>query len=98
MWQSMSIGRPVAGTGQTLAVGATAATSTAFGSQTYAIHVSSLANCHIRVGSTPTAVATDLLLKASDPPLIIHVAPNEKLSVIQDGTSTGNLTLIELTN
>ena len=45
----------------------------------------------------PVAVATDMLIKASDPPWVIKVAPGEMIAVIQDGASTGTLNISEQT-
>lgn len=90
--------RPVPGTGQNVSIGASSAASTAFGAQTRAILVSALGNCHVRIGSSPTAVATDTLVKSSDPPVVFGCGPGDKLAVIQDGAATGNLNITELTN
>lgn len=81
--------------GQNLTFGAASVTSTAFGTQTYAIRVSCItSNCHVRIGSV--AVATDMLVKASDPPQYISARPGETLSVIQDAAG-GTLNVVELT-
>ncbi len=81
--------------GQNLAFGAASITSTAFGSQTYAIRVSALtANCHVRLGAS--AASTDMLIKYTDQPQYISVRPGETLSVIQDAAA-GTLNVVELT-
>lgn len=90
--------RPVAGTGQTLAIGAASVASTAIPVGTFYVRLSSTGNCHVQVGTAPTAVSTDMLVKASDPPAFIRVQPGEKIAVIQDGASTGNLNLIGVTH
>ena len=83
--------------GQNLTFGAAAVASTAFGTQTYAIRVSCItANCHIKIGTAPVAVATDMLIKATDQPQYISVRPGEELSVIQDAAA-GALNVVELT-
>lgn len=97
-WVPISPVRPIAGTGQNLTLGAASVQSTAFGSNTFAVYVSSTGNCHIRLGTAPTAVATDMLVKATDPPLLLKVAPGEKIAVIQDGASTGTCNIIEVTH
>lgn len=98
-WVPISPVKPIAGTGQNLTVGASSAASTAFGSATFAVYVSTTGNCHLRVGTgAVTAVATDMLVKASDPPLLLKVAPGEKIAVIQDGASTGTCNVIEVTH
>jgi len=97
-WVPISPVRPIAGTGQNLTLGAASVQSTAFGSNTFAVYVSSTGNCHIRIGTAPVAVATDMLVKATDPPLLLKVAPGEKIAVIQDGASTGTANIIEVTH
>jgi hypothetical protein len=98
-WVPISPVRPISGTGQNITVGATsAATATAFGSATFAVYVSTTGNCHLRLGNAPVAVATDMLIKASDPPIMLKVAPGEKIAVIQDGASTGTCNIIEVTH
>lgn len=91
------------GPAQVVAIGAASAKSTAFSSETYAIRVVADGKCHIRVGtdSVPgplAAVATDALVSANSQPEYIRVAPGEKLAVIQDGASTGNVSITELTH
>lgn len=97
-WVPLSPMRPQVGiAGQNLTIGATSAASTAFGPQSYMLRVSATGNCHVAIGTAPTATATDMLVKASDPPWVIKVAPGEKIAVIQDGTSTGTLNISEQT-
>jgi hypothetical protein len=100
-WLTVAPWRPIAGTGQNLTFGASSVASTAFDAgneNAQAIQVSATtANCHIQIGTAPVAVVTDLLVKASDPPLILRIAPGEKLAVIQD-TATGTLNIVELTH
>lgn len=90
--------RVISGTGQNLTLGAASVSSTAFGSQTYAIRVSATGNCHVEFGMSPVAVATSALIKASDPPAYFAVGPGTKIAVIQDSTSTGTLNVVEITN
>ncbi len=101
-WTTISPWRPIAGTGQNITIGASSVSSTAFdasGENAQAIQISAIGgNCHVAQGIAPTAAATDMLVKASDPPLILRIAPGEKLAVIQDGASTGTLNIIELTH
>ena len=93
------IWRPIPGVaGQNLTIGAASVTSTAFGSQTYAVRLTATGNCHVRIGQNPTAVGTDLLLKSTDPSIIIACAPADKVAVIQDATATGTLNVIEMTH
>jgi hypothetical protein len=90
--------RPVPGTGQTLAIGAASVPSAAIPAGTFYVRLSALGNCHVQVGMAPVATATDMLVKATDPPTTIRVQPGEKIAVIQDGASTGNLNLIGVTH
>jgi hypothetical protein len=83
------------GTQQAVAYTATPGVSTAFAVGTYAVLVTTSSAAHIRVGSNPTAVITDFLLKAGDPPLVVGVAPGQKISVIQD-TAGGSMYLVEV--
>ena len=86
------------GTGQNLTLGAASVSSTVLGTGTYWVQVSATGNCHIRIGAAPTAVATDTLVKSSDPPRIYSCQPGDKVAVIQDGTSTGTLNICEVTH
>jgi hypothetical protein len=98
-WTTISPWRPIPGTGQNLTLGAASVASTVFGSSTQAVSVSAIGgNCHVTVGTAPVAGATDMLVKASDPPMIIRVSPGEKIAVIQDQSSTGTLNIIEITH
>lgn len=98
-WVPISPVRPIPGTGQNITVGAaSAATTNGFGTNTFAVYVSTTGNCHLSLGVTPVATGTDLLVKASDPPLLLKVAPGEKIAVIQDGASTGTCNVIEVTH
>ena len=90
--------RPVPGTGQTLALGAASAASTAIPAGIFHVRLSSTGNCHVQVAGSPVATAADMLVKASDPPAYLRVQPGEKIAVIQDGTATGNLDLIGVTH
>ena len=90
--------RPVPGTGQTLAIGAASVPSTAIPANVFYVRLSATGNCHVQVGTAPTAVSTDALVKATDPPAVVRVQPGEKIAVIQDGTATGNLDLIGVTH
>jgi len=89
--------RPIAGTGQTLALGAASVPSAAFAVSTEWVQISSLGNCHVEVGVAPVATANSMLVKATDDPLVIRVTNGEQIAVIQDGTSTGNLNVVEMT-
>ena len=86
-WVPLSPARPqVAIAGQNLTLGATSVQSAAVNSQTYMVRLSSTGNCHVAIGMNPTATATDMLVKATDGPWLVKVAPGEKIAVIQDAS------------
>lgn len=85
--------------GQNLTLGGTSVPSTAFDSMTQYIQISATGNCRVRVGGgTPVALATDMLIKGSDPPKILRVGNGEKIAVIQEGAATGTLSVVEVTH
>lgn len=87
------------GKAQNIAIGAASVKATnAFTAQTYAIRVASTGACHIRIGDTNVAaVATDTIISASQVGELIGVAPGQFIAAIQDGASTGNLNITEMT-
>lgn len=88
--------RLIPGTAQKITTGASSATSTAFKATTKAILVAVTTDSHIRIDAAGSAaVATDMLIKAAWPPIVIGVGGAEKLSVIEDA-SAGILYLQEL--
>lgn len=90
-WVPLSPARPQVGiAGQNLTIGAASVQSAAFNAQTYMVRISATGNCHVAIGVNPVAVATDMLVKASDPPWVVKVAPGEKIAVISDGTPSGS--------
>jgi hypothetical protein len=62
-----------------------AQTSNAFDAGVQVIRVISTTNCHIRIGTNPTAVSTDPLLIAATPEYFL-VAPGEKLAAIRSAS------------
>lgn len=85
--------------GQNITIGAASVASAAFQANTQMIQISAVGgNCHVTVATAPTALATDMLIKATDVPLLIRVAGGEKIAVIQDGASTGTLNIVEVTH
>ena len=103
-WTTISPWRPLAGKGQGITISNASLSSTAFGDNVQAIQISAIGgDCHVAIapfvtGTSPTATATDMLVKATDPPLVIRVAPGEAIAVIQNGTSTGTLYVAEMTH
>lgn len=100
-WTVIDVVRPIAGTGQNITIGAASVQSTTLGavSNAQVVLISAIGgNCHIAIGTNPTAVATDMLIKASDPPIGLRIGNGEKIAVIQDQSSTGTLNIIEATH
>lgn len=96
-WMPLSPPRAIPGTGQNLTVGAASVSSTAVGSETHMVRLSATTNCHVRTGNgTVTAVATDMLVKTTDGPLIIGIGPGDKIAVIED-SAAGTLNIVEMT-
>jgi len=91
--------RLVPGTAQKVAYTATAGTSAAVGPQCRAVLVAVTSDAHIRVGppGLAAAVATDMLIKAAWPPMVLGIAAGEEISVVQDAAA-GSLYLQELTH
>lgn len=89
--------RLVAGTAQKVAYTGAAGASAAVGAATRAVLVAVTSDAHIRVGPAGTiAVATDMLVKAAWPPLVLGIAAGEIISVVQDAAA-GSLYMQELT-
>jgi hypothetical protein len=85
--------------GQNITIGAASVASTAFDPYTQYIQISAIGgNCHVKLAGTPVALATDMLIKATDMPMILRVGNGEKIAVIQDGASTGTLNIVEVTH
>lgn len=100
MWMPVAPWKLFPGTAQKLTTGAASVTSTALGDPvtrpSKAILVSVTQDAHIRIDPQGSAaVATDFLIKAAWPPIIIGINPGEKLSVIED-TTAGVLYLQEI--
>lgn len=90
------------GTTQAVAYTGTAAASTnAFGSQTYMVRIVANSACHYVIGGAPVAVVTDAFLPANWVEYIT-VNPGEKISAIQAATgglitaTAGSLWVTEL--
>lgn len=88
----------VGGTSQKVTATASSAKLTnAFYTQTRAIMLTAeTANVRVEIGPNPTASASSLLVKTSDPPLIIGIGAGDTVAVIQD-SSGGVLTVVEMT-
>jgi hypothetical protein len=99
-WFPIAPWRPIPGSGQNITIGASSTQATnAVGDNAQAVQLSAIGgSCHVAIGKNPTATGTDMLVKASDPPLIVRVEPGEKIAAIQDGSSTGTLNIVEATH
>lgn len=81
-----------------VSVTATSAQSAAFTAHTHEIRVVSTTNCHINIGVSPTAAASDdngFYLPAGVVEYF-HVSPGEILAVIRD-SADGTLSIAEMT-
>lgn len=97
-WAPISPWRPIAGAGQNLTVGAASVSTTAFDASVQAVLISVIgANCHVSIGTAPSATATDMMVKVSDPPFLMRIAPGEKVAAIQD-TGAATLNVIPVTH
>lgn len=85
------------GASQNVAIGASSTQSTAVGTQTRAVRIASTGNCHIAIGQNPTATATSTYIAANIVSEVFRCYPADKVAVIQDGASTGNCNITELT-
>jgi hypothetical protein len=86
------------GNSQAIAIGAASVTlAAAFASETFQVRLATSGACHYRVveAAGGTAVAADPLLPAGVVEYII-VSPGQKIAAIQDGSSTGALTVTEM--
>lgn len=98
-WMPIAPWRPISGQGQNLTIGAASVATTVIGNNVQAVQISAIGgNCHVAVGVAPVAVATDMLVKASDPPLVVLIAVGEEIACIQDGASTGTLNVVPATH
>ena len=97
--------RPIPGTGQSLAVasGSSSTFTNAVGSQTRAIWLNltaaAAAQAVIRITQAGTAATAtlDLMIKWTDPPIVIGCSPGDKVSAF-GVTAASTLYLTELTN
>lgn len=89
-------------TTQAVAYTGTAASSSAFGTQTYQVRVVANSACHILVGASPSAATSDPFLPANFVEYL-QVNPGEKISAIRAASgglvtaTDGTLWVTELT-
>lgn len=82
---------------QVVAYTGTAGTSSAVGSQTYAVKLVATTNCHVKVTQAGTAATTsDTYIAGNAPAEYVCVSPGDKISVVEDSAG-GNLYITELT-
>ena len=78
------------GTVQNIAFAAASVQSAAIGSPL--VRVAATADCHIAIGTNPTASANSMFLPAKAPEYLV-CNPTDKIAVIQD-TAGGNLSVV----
>lgn len=97
-WTTIAVPKLIQGTGQNIAIGLSSTqNTTAFGTYTQLICINATGDCHFEIGTNPTATSASALLKSTDGPLLVGIAPGSKIAIIQDGVSTGNLNVSEWT-
>lgn len=87
--------RVIPGSGQNVAIGAAAVSSAAIGAQTYAVRITATGACHVEFDGV-VATAKSALIAANVTGQIFKVQPGTTISVIQDGTATGNCNIVEM--
>lgn len=99
-WTVIAPWRAIEGSGQALTVpNGSTVTSTAVGSQTYAVLLSVITgNCLVRISKAGNAATTttDVLVKTTDPPIVLSIRPGEKVSAY--GLAAGTLYMCEMTH
>ncbi len=65
--------------------------------QIHNVRISVTTDAHVAIGPTAIAVATDMLVRALDPPEIFQIGEGERVSAIQDA-SGGDLWVTYLTH
>jgi len=56
-------------------------------------------NCHIAIGPAgTTATSSSTYLPANSSPIVLAASPTDVVAVIQDGASTGNVSVTDLTH
>lgn len=98
----VALWRPIAGTGRivTSGSGSSVTDSVAMGAQTYACYLSAITDnvmITLQHGGVAATATTDMLLKTSDPPLILGCAPGDKIAAYGLG-GAGVVYIVELTH
>lgn len=89
-------------TTQAVAYNSAAASSNAFGSQTYQVRLAANSACHYAIGASPTATTSDAFMPANSVEYV-QVNPGEKISAIRASSAglvtatDGTLWVTELT-
>lgn len=89
-----TMGSPIPGSGQTLALGGASVPSAALTGHTRAVRLCSTGDCFVEfggVGQTPVAAAATSMFLAAYSPEYFEVSENSIVAVIQSGAATGNL-------
>lgn len=85
------------GTNQEIAASAVSiAVANAFGGQTKAVRITTLADVRVAFGTAPTATSSSPLIKATDPPEVVAVVPGDKVAAITNASATTTVSVTEL--
>lgn len=104
-WTPLSPWKPIPGSGQSLSVsnGSSSTFANAVGTQTRGVQLSlaptaTATGCLVRISQAGTAATAtlDLLIKTTDPPLVVGCAPGDKVSAF--GLAACTLYLTEMTH
>ena len=88
--------RPAGATQTITSAGTSAATSSAVGSQTYAVTISATEDVYLAFAAAPTATATNGVYLKKDWPTTYRISPGEKVAAFQVSTG-GTVYVSELT-
>lgn len=99
-WTPISPWKPIAGSSQQLSVtsGSSSATASGVGAHTQAVRIAVSGNAHISIGQAPVASLTDLVMRASDPPEILGIAPGYKVAAIGESGTAVTVNITEMTH
>ena len=99
-WTPISPWKPIAGSSQQLSVtsGSSSATTSGVGANTQAVRIAVSGNAHVRFGPAPVASLTDMVLRASDPPEILGIAPGDKIAAIGETGTAVTVNITEMTH
>lgn len=88
--------RPVAGSGQTVTVGASSTQSSALGNQIKYVQITPAVDMYVEFGVNPTATTSSMFISGDGLARIYKISPGEKIAALQ-ATAGGTLYIHELT-